>query len=159
MSVRRATSSDTIALVRLINRAYVAEAHIFDGERTDEAEIRERLARPNACFLVIDDEQNGDSVGLAAAVYVELRGVRGYFGMLSVDPDRQGRGLGRTLIAAAEAHCSAAGCAHMDIDVVDQRPELPGFYSALGYSTRGSTPFSNPRCKLPVSMIHMAKQL
>jgi GNAT superfamily N-acetyltransferase len=160
MSVRLATSADTTALVRVINRAYVVEAHIFEGDRTDEAEILERLGRPNACFLVIDDTEPASERGaLAGAVYVETREDRGYFGMLSVDPDRQGRGLGRALIAAAEAWCSAAACAHMDIDVVDQRLELPGFYSALGYSTRGVTPFPNPRCKLPVKMIHMAKAL
>lgn len=160
MPVRLATPDDIPALVRVINRAYVVEAHLFDGDRTNEAELRVRLEKPNVCFLVIDDDAPGAEPGsLAGAVYVELRGDRGYFGMLSVDPARQGCGLGRELIAAAEAHCLTVGCAFMDIVVVEQRPELPGYYATLGYSMLGTTAFSHERCKVPVRMIQMAKAL
>jgi len=127
MPVRLATPDDIPALVRVINRAYVVEAHLFEGDRTNAADLYERIAKPNVCFLVIDDDEPGAEPGsLAGGVYVEHRGERGYFGMLSVDPDRQGRGLGRKLIAAAEAHCQRVGCGFMDIVVVEQRPELPG---------------------------------
>ena len=160
MAVRPATTADLPALVRVINRAYVVEAHIFEGDRTNEADVLERLERPNAGFLVIDDvEPPSGSGALAGAVYVELQGDRGYFGMLSVDPDQQGRGLGRELIAAAEAHCSEAGCAFMDILVVEQRPELPGYYPACGYAPLDVTPFQHERTKMAVRMIHMAKAL
>ena len=54
MPVRLATIDDIPALARVINRACVVEAHLFHGDRTDEAELRERLEKPNACFLVID---------------------------------------------------------------------------------------------------------
>jgi GNAT superfamily N-acetyltransferase len=160
MPVRLATAADVAALARVINRAYVAEAHIFDDARTNEAEVRDRLARPNACFLVIDDPARSWVPGaLAGAVYVELRGERSYFGMLSVDPDRQGLGLGRALITAAEARCREAGARFMDIDVVEQRPELPGFYATFGYSATGTTPFVKTRTKMPVRMVHMTKAL
>jgi ribosomal protein S18 acetylase RimI-like enzyme len=159
MPVRPATTTDIAALVRVINRAYLVEAHIFHGDRTNEAEVRERVEQPNACFLVIDDAESPRSM-IAAAVYVELRGDRGYFGLLSVDPDRQKRGLARTLIAAAEAHASAAGCEVMDIDVVDQRIDLRGFYERFGYEPIAKTPYAKPGVtKVPVSMIRMAKTL
>jgi len=48
-------------------------------------------------------------------VYVEIRGDRLYIGMVSVDPGRQGRGLGRALMAAAESYGRAAGCRVADI--------------------------------------------
>lgn len=160
MTVRLASATDIAALVRVINRAYAVEAHIFHGERTNEAEIRDRLARPNACFLVIDDEDPRSAPGaLAGAVCVEMRGKRSYFGMLSVDPDRQGLGLGRALITAAERRCRQAGSEFMDIDVVEQRPELPGFYAAFGYSAIGATPYANTPTKMPVRMVHMTKAL
>ena len=160
MTVRLATAADVAALVRVINRAYVVEAHIFHGDRTNEAEVRERLGRPNACFLVIDDDDPAALPGaLAGAVYVEVREKRSYFGMLSVDPDRQGLGLGRELITAAERRGRSAGSEFMDIDVVEQRPELPGFYAAFGYSAIGATPYPNATTKVPVRMVHMTKAL
>jgi len=93
MPVRLATTDDIPALARVINRAYVVEAHLFHANRTDEAEVRERLERPNACFLVIDAADDRPGAGaLAGAVFVEIRGERSYFGTLAIDPDRQGRG-------------------------------------------------------------------
>lgn len=161
MTVRLATPADVDALVRVINRAYTVEAHIFRGSRTNEAEVRDRLGRPNACFLVIDARDTAASPGmLAGAVYVEVRGERSYFGMLSVDPDRQGRGLSRALIRAAEARGRDGGSVFMDIDVVEQRPELPPFYAAFGYSATGTTPYpDNGTTTMPVSMIRMTKAL
>ncbi len=61
-------------------------------------------------FLVAED--GGE---MAACVYVELRGERGYFGLLSVEPTRQRSGFGRRLIAAAEEFCRDAGCRFMDL--------------------------------------------
>ena len=160
MPVRLATTDDIPALARVINRAYVVEAHLFHGDRTDEAELRERLEMPNACFLVIDGVDNASDVGtLAGAVFVEIHGERSYFGMLSVDPEWQGRGLARELISAAEAHATAARCAFMDIDVVDLRTELPAFYTRFGYVAVGSTPYPSETAKVPVRLIRMTKAL
>ena len=61
--------------------------------------------------------------------------------MLSVEPAWQGRGLGRQLVAAAEEHCRSAGCAFLDLDVVDVRTELPGFYRLLGFAPFDTAPF------------------
>ena len=161
MPTRLATIDDIPALTRVINRAYVVEAHLFHGDRTDEAEVRERLERPNACFLVIDaGEEGGPGTGtLAGAVFVEILGQRSYFGMLSVDPDWQGRGLARELISAAEAHATAARCAFMDIDVVDLRTELPAFYTRFGYVAVGSSPYPSETAKAPVRLVRMTKAL
>ena len=54
MPVRLATTDDIPALARVINRAYVVEAHLFHGDRTDEAEVRERLEQPERVLPVID---------------------------------------------------------------------------------------------------------
>jgi GNAT superfamily N-acetyltransferase len=139
-----ARPADVPALVRLINAAYRVEDFFINGDRTNERDVRARLAMPGAAFLVIDGPAAGD---LAGAVYVEIRGTRGYFGLLSVDPGRQKQGLGRALVEAAEAHCRGAGCRDMDIDVVNLRQELPAFYSGLGYIAAGTTPFPD-RAKL-----------
>ena len=160
MPARLATIDDVPALARVINRAYVVEAHLLYGDRTDEAEVRERLEMPTGCFLVIDAADGWPNAGeLAGAVFVEIRGERGYFGMLSVDPDWQGRGLARELISAAEAYATSARCHFMDIDVVDLRTELPAFYTTFGYVAAGSTPYASETAKVPVRLVRMTKAL
>lgn len=81
-------------------------------------------------FLVAEDEAGR----VVASVYTELRGERSYFGMLAVDPARQGSGLGRVMVEAAENHCRARGSQWMEISVLSLREELLPFYSKLGYA-------------------------
>jgi GNAT superfamily N-acetyltransferase len=140
---RPAADAEVPALARVINRAYTVEAFFVVPPRTTEDELRARLAEHGGAFLVVDDDARDGE--LAGAVYVEPRGARGYFGMLSVDPERQGRGLGRALVAAAEAWCRGAGCRFVDISVVNVRTELPAFYAALGYAPFDLAPFPDPQ--------------
>lgn len=161
MILRPATLTDVAELVRVINLAYAVEAEMFHGPRTNDADVRARLAVPNAVFLVVPDASDGAAPGrLAAAVYVERRAGRGYFGMLAVDPSRQGRGLGRELVRSAEAYARAGACDVMDLDVVDLRGELTAFYGALGYRAVGQSPYPRPeQTKQPVRLIHMTKSI
>jgi GNAT superfamily N-acetyltransferase len=159
LRVRHATREDLSALVRVINRAYRVEAFFVGGDRVTPAQVEARLATADAVFLVIDDPEPGR---LAGCVFVEVRGERGYFGLLSVDPDRQKQGLGRVLVEAAENHCRAAGCRFLDLDVVDLRNELPPFYRRLGYEAIGVAPFpaeQAPRLLRDAHLVMMTKSL
>ena len=160
-TARIATDADVPELARVINLAYHVEAEMFHGQRTNEADVRERLGRPNATFLVLDDDTADGRPGrLVGAVYVQVTERRGYFGMLAVDPSRQGQGLGRVLVRAVEDHCAKAGCVDLDLDVVDLRAELPGFYNALGFTRIGAMPYPDPsHTKQPVTLIQMIKAL
>ncbi len=161
MLPRVATAEDVPALVALINRAYRVEEPFIAGPRTGEDDVRRRLAKADACFLVIDGDGPDARAGApAGAVYVELRGARGYLGMLSVDPDRQHRGLGRALVAAVEARCRAAGCRFLDLDVVSLRRELPPFYARLGFAAYDTAPFPEPaRLRREACLVLMTKPL
>src|SRR5260370_38546405 len=90
-----AASGDVEPLARLINAAFVVEKPFIEGERIDPEGARTYMGKGK--FLVAED-----STGLAGCVYVELRGERGYLGLLGVEPTRQGRGLGRKLMDAGE---------------------------------------------------------
>ena len=132
--VREASASDCAAMVTLINSAFAIEKFL-DGDRTNEAELRQRMQKGE--FLLGHDA----SGRLAASVYVEVRGARGYFGMLAVDPKQQGSGLGRRMVQAAEEYCRAKGCTAMDLTVLSLRPELPPLYRKLGYAESGVEEF------------------
>jgi GNAT superfamily N-acetyltransferase len=150
LTTRIATPEDADALMRLINAAFVVERSFIDVERVRLEEVRE-FQRTGA-FLVAGE--------MEACVYVEVRGDRGYFGLLSVDPARQGRGLGRAMVEAAEQYCRDRGCRWMDLRVVSVREELPPFYRKLGYAESGSEPFESEHpTKAPVHLIKMSKPL
>lgn len=153
MQLRVATESDAEEIVRVINAAFKkAESFFIDEDRIDLESVKEFLAKGN--FLLAEDN------GLAACVYVELRGDRAYLGLLAVDPPLQKAGLGSMLMQAAEDHCAKAGCAFMDIRIVNLRKELPSFYRSRGYVETGTEPFPpghNP--KTPCHFVKMSKPL
>ncbi|MEO9254215.1 MAG: GNAT family N-acetyltransferase [Tepidiformaceae bacterium] len=152
-TLRLANIDEADVLVALINAAYEKEAFFKIGDRTDAAEVTDRLE--NGCFLVADEA--GDVVG---CVYIAIHGERGYFGMLSVHPSRQGTALGRALIGAAEEHCRMAGCAEMELEVVNLREELIPWYGRLGYVQFATAPFPQPeRASRDCHMLLMKKAL
>lgn len=156
-TVRMARDADAESITALVNEAYVVEAFFKIGPRTDPADIRAHLQR--GAFLVLDRKSGG---GLAAAIYIAISNKdtekHGYFGMLSVSPAMQGLGLGRRMIAVAEAYCQAHGCTAMDLQLVSLRTELPPFYGRLGYREYGTAPFDD-EAREPCHFILMTKPL
>lgn len=63
------------------------------------------------------------------------------------------------MVEAAEQHARAAGCAAMDISVVNLRAELPPFYHRLGYRETGTAPFTDQRATQPCHFVLMSKSL
>lgn len=153
--VRIAQSSDIPAITSLINRAFEVEKFFINGDRIDEAGVKELFVKGS--FLAINVEKL-----LAGVVYVEPRGARAYLGLLSVEPARHGMGLGRRLVEAAEAFARGRGCDAMDLNIVNVREELPPLYRKLGYSETGTAPFhadATEKVKLPCHFICMSKAL
>ncbi|MEJ2009104.1 MAG: GNAT family N-acetyltransferase [Acidobacteriota bacterium] len=136
--IRAATADDMDAMIPVVNAAYEFETFL-EGPRTDRQRMSEMMATGE--FLVAQD----DSGRVLASVYTEVHGERGYFGMLAVDPARQGTGLGSLLIKAAENHCRRRGCRWMDIVVLNLRSELLPFYRKLGYAETRTEEFRPAR--------------
>lgn len=153
MKIRESTPADVPAITALINRAFEVEKFFIARDRTSVAETA--AMRDKGAYLLGEEEG-----ALLACVYVEIRKDRGYFGVLSVDPGHQKRGLGRTLVDAAEDYARRAGCTAMDIRVVNLRAELPPFYDKLGYKTIATEPFSQPEeASQPCHFLVMSKAL
>lgn len=136
--VRLASIDDMPAMVEVINSAFAVESFL-EGTRTDVNRLAEVMQKGE--FLLA----HYDADNLVASVYVEVRGTRGYFGMLAVLPSHQNQGLGRAMVQAAEEHCRQRGCTRMDLTTLSLRPELPKFYSRLGYTETGTEEFHPPR--------------
>ena len=126
---RYATAADAPAIVALVNEAFEVEADTLTGDRIGLRDVMDRLERGS--FLVCDAE--GGCTALAGCVYVELRGQTGYLGLVSVASARQRSGLGRDLMAAAEAWLQEAGCGVCQLWVLSSRPELLAWYGRRGY--------------------------
>jgi GNAT superfamily N-acetyltransferase len=152
---RAAGPADVSAIVTLVNEAYLVEAFFIHGPRTDEREIAGLLETGG--FLLAEGPD-----GLEGCIYVEPRGTVGYFGLLSVATLGRGRGLGRRLIAAAEASLRGARCQIVEILVVNLRKELFPFYAALGYAEAGAAAFpenEKPRLLIACHFVVMRKVL
>jgi GNAT superfamily N-acetyltransferase len=153
-SLRIASSDDAENITAVINSAFrPAEEFFVDGDRITVAEVRKLLLSGE--FLLAEKAGR-----IAACVYVEPRGDRAYLGLLSVDPEQQQSGLGSLLVKAAEERCFERGCRFMDINVVNLREELFGFYLRRGYVECGSEPFpKNVETRLPCHFVKMSKAL
>lgn len=154
ITTRTAESTDAENIARLVNAAFRPERFFIDADRTDPDKVRALLEKGK--FLLA--EEAGVLIG---CVYVELRGERGYFGLLAVDPARQRAGIGSRLIEAAEQYCRATGSNFMDLTTVNLRKELPGYYRRRGYVESGTLPFPADQHppKIPCHLVKMSKPL
>jgi len=158
LDTRAGTLDDLPALHRLIERAYrgetaklgwTNEADLLDGQRTDVQELTEILTDPARVMVVAED---GGTM-IACLQLVDEGDGTAYLGLLSVEPERQAGGLGRFMIAAAEAEAVARFDARtMRMTVIRQRPELIAWYERRGYALTGATepfPLGDERFGLP----------
>lgn len=169
LRISPATAADIPALVELVNRAYrgdasrqgwTTEAHLLDGQRTDQADLHELLTTPGATFLLAHttDDQ------LVGSVYLKLQHPDLYLGMLSVEPTHQAAGIGKQLLAAAETYAQTQHCTSILISVITMRAELIAWYERHGFAPTGETVafptdtrFGVPR--QPLELLLMRKQL
>jgi GNAT superfamily N-acetyltransferase len=153
LQIRVAEPADALAIARLVNDAFRSERFFATADRTDPERVA-ALFQKGKFLMLFEDEV------LAGCVYTELRGERGYFGLLAVEPERQRSGIGGRLITAAEVLCRSAGCRFMDLTFVNVRQELPGYYRHFGYVENGTLPFpADQVTKIPVHLVRMSKPL
>jgi ribosomal protein S18 acetylase RimI-like enzyme len=162
--LRIATIGDAAALTALINLAFKKESFFKKGDRIDEPQVVEKFSTGE--FYVIERESE-----IIGCVYIEVaregeshliaKGEgAGYIGMLAVDPARQGSGIGKQLMAFAEAELQRRGCTRIQLRIVNLRTELLEFYGRQGYRETGTTPYPFPnKLTMPVHFIDMEKQV
>jgi N-acetylglutamate synthase-like GNAT family acetyltransferase len=153
ISLRTAKPNNADAIARLVNTAFLVERFFIERDRTNPATVRSLMEKGK--FLLAEDAPN-----IVGCMYMELRGERGYFGMLSIEPSRQGTGIGRMLVNAAEKTFREAGCKFSDLKIVNVRADLHTLYHRWGYADASTAPYDDPTpTKIPVHFINMSKPL
>ena len=150
--LRRGVEEDAATIARIVNEAYEVERFFVLGDRTTPDDVVAHMRQ--GVFLVAAE---GDR--LLGSVYVETDDERGTFGMLAVEPSRQGAGLGRRLIDAAEDHIRQAGGRSVEIQVVNVRTDLLPRYRRLGFVDVGTAPYVHRPTIRTVHFVVMRKTL
>jgi len=154
---RPAGTADVPAIVALVESAYrgdsgrrgwTTESELLDGRRTDDEAVGELVSRSGSCVLLAESDGQ-----LIASAHVERQGESGYFGMFAVDPDQQGGGLGKAMLAEAERIAREQWhCRTMRMTVIEQRAELIAWYERRGYRRSGEYqpfPYGDERFGIP----------
>jgi ribosomal protein S18 acetylase RimI-like enzyme len=157
IAFRRASTADVPAIVAVVESAYrgdasragwTTEADLLDGQRTDAQEVESLIADPAGQIVLA--EEGGQLVG---SVLVSDHDGGAYIGMFAVRPGRQGRGVGRALLAEAErVGREELGKSFAHMTVLVQRQELIAWYERRGYRRTGVNvpfPYGEPRSGLP----------
>ncbi|PPK64106.1 GNAT family N-acetyltransferase [Actinokineospora auranticolor] len=130
MEIRPVRSADAPAVTALL-----VELGYPDNT---EAGVRRRLARwsgteHGAAFVAESGGRVVGVVAVAAIPLLEREGALGRIVALVVDETRRGSGVGRGLVAAAEAAARELGCVVMEVTSSRHRTGAHAFYRALGY--------------------------
>jgi predicted N-acetyltransferase YhbS len=145
MQIAVIQKQDYPEIVALVNAAYrgeaskqgwTTEANLIEGDkRVDEERLAIELLQPGAVVLKL----NSDDGLLLGCVFLHHTEFGLYLGMLSVWPHLQAKGLGKTLMWAAEEHARSVGTRRIYMNVISARTELIAWYEKLGYRKTGET--------------------
>jgi ribosomal protein S18 acetylase RimI-like enzyme len=160
LTLRPAQPAELPALVALINRAFRGtgphagwntEAVFIEGDRTTLPLLQAELAaKPDAILLAAQADAQSPIHG--CVLLQPLARGTWYLGSLTVDPTLQNAGLGRSLLAAAEAWARERGATGIQMTVVNVRDTLIAWYQRRGYRLTGETrpfPYGDTRFGIP----------
>jgi ribosomal protein S18 acetylase RimI-like enzyme len=158
--VVEAEYADVVALANLAYRgtgsaegaaeSWNVETGLVDGPRLTEETLREDLVEHPE--LLVWRETPGERLMGTVWMQPKSEGVW-YLGLLTVRPEVQDRGLGRTLLAAAEDWARARGGRRITMTVLSGRDVLLGWYERRGYRKTGETqpyPYGDGRIGRPL---------
>jgi ribosomal protein S18 acetylase RimI-like enzyme len=128
LAIRCFDVSDTDAVVALWQEAFPEYRDVTRPQRNPHLSIANKLAtQPELFFVAVVDAR---VVGTVMAGY---DGHRGWMYSLAVDTAHRRHGIGKRLVAHAEAALTARGCPKVNLQVLSAKEEIRAFYEALGY--------------------------
>jgi ribosomal protein S18 acetylase RimI-like enzyme len=157
-----AIPSDIDELVAFVNGAYrgesaeagwASEGKLLSGQRIDPAMLAEIMSVEGTIILLMRDHAATPLAGCVSIEPIDGESSTWYLSMLAIDPQRQAEGLGRMLLAEAEARIKAHGASRVRITVIWLRHSLVEWYERRGYQRTGRTepfPYGNERFGIPL---------
>lgn len=140
LAYRQAQNGDCSDIVRLVNRAYrpepgcegwTHESALVGGARITAAQVANSLR--HAVILL-----GLQGTTIVACIQIEIEVRSAHLGMLAVDPALQRAGVGKAILAHAEAYArDVLGAEEFLLTVVTARVELIAFYGRRGYADTG----------------------
>ena len=123
-------------LLALLHRAFAYMEGRIDPpsslHRLDAAGLAEK-ARAELCLLAFRDGR------LAGCVFCAPRADCLYVGKLAVEPALHGQGIGRALMARAEAEARALGLPALELQTRVELAEIHAAFAAMGFVRTGET--------------------
>jgi ribosomal protein S18 acetylase RimI-like enzyme len=128
LSIRCFDASDTDVVVALWQEAFPEYRDVTRPQRNPHLSIANKMTTQPELFFVA--ELDGRVVGTVMAGY---DGHRGWMYSLAVDMAFRRHGIGKRLVAHAEAALTARGCPKVNLQVLSAKEDIRAFYEALGY--------------------------
>lgn len=142
--IRAARPEDAEAIVALIQRAFGQYRGKLKPESGALRETPETIRAAMKTDAILLAERSGRILG---CVSVRRKDGFAYAGRLAVEPMERGIGVGRALMAAAEAEARRMGMARLRVDVRLKLRDNRAFFRALGFiegAERCHPGFSSP---------------
>jgi ribosomal protein S18 acetylase RimI-like enzyme len=137
-----AAAADASAVAALVERAYrgpaaerswTNEFGILSGPRSSLAEVEKLIGDPGSRFVVASRDRQ-----LIGCALLQRYHHGAYFSMFAIDPDAQGGGLGKAVVARCETAARELWSARfLRLTVISLREELIAWYERRGFVRTG----------------------
>jgi GNAT superfamily N-acetyltransferase len=133
MDIRHVTPADAPGVAHLLDQL---------GYPVDADTLAQKLAtipdgRRDQAFVAVTDGRVVGFMGLHVHDLFHRSGKLGRITAMVVDDSARGTGVGKALLAAAEAFFVAAGCERIEVTSGEQRAGAHAFYQARGFVPHG----------------------
>jgi GNAT superfamily N-acetyltransferase len=135
--IRKATPDDVPAIVEMSRKFYVTTSYCGFTPMCDEtvARLAQTLIDTGVMLVAEIEGRAVGMVGLFVAPFMFNHAIKGAYEVVWwVDPDAQGNGAGKALLAAIEPACREAGCAVIQmVHLATSPPQAAALYERMGY--------------------------
>jgi ribosomal protein S18 acetylase RimI-like enzyme len=146
LTARPAQIEEAEKISNLVNSAYrgefskqgwTTEADLLGGQRIDPDSLKAEIEKRDQAIYLYEDSSN---VFLGCVFLKKIHKgdhCLAYLGMLTVDPQKQGLGIGKFILNHAESVSRDWACSQIKMTVIGQRTELLSWYQRQGYLITG----------------------